>query len=110
MLRASIDNTDSEGLFCRTITHGVGRCGVADDDVIFALTDAVVLRDIDEIPDARVRAEFRLGRNGADRITMIAGNFSMMNRNLDAIGAPVYGGFTDLAAEMGLVIPAHLIE
>ena len=95
-------------LFCRTITTGVGNCGVANGDAIRAFVDATVLGDHDEYPDARVRAELALGRDGADRIAMVAGNFSMMNRGLDAIGAPVGSGLDPIAAEMGVVVPAHL--
>ena len=76
--------------------------------LIRALVDACVLRDVDEYPDARVRAELRLGRDTADRIVMVAANFEMMNRLLDAIGVPVAAATTGLAAEMGLVIPEHL--
>lgn len=108
MLRASIKRIEGAELFCRTIIDGVGNCGVNDGDVIRALVDATVLRDHDEYPDARVRAELALGRDGADRIAMVAGNFSMMNRGLDAIGAPVSSGLDPIAAEMGVVVPTHL--
>ncbi len=108
MLRASIKRIKGAELHCRTIIEGVGNCGVANGDAIRALVDATVLRDYDEYPDARVRAELALGRDGADRIAMITGNFSMMNRSLDAIGAPVGAGPNPLAAEMGVVVPAHL--
>ncbi len=108
MLRASVDRIEGGEVFCRTITQGVGNCGIAAGAEILAFTDAVVLGDLDEYPDARVRVELALGRDGADRLAMIAGNFSMMNRNLDAIGAPVSSGFDDLATEMGVKIPPHL--
>ncbi len=108
MLRASIGRIDGAELFCETVTQGVGNCGVAAGEAIRALVDATVLGDIDEYPDARVRAELGLGRDGADRIAMIAGNFSMMNRNLDAIGAPVSAVHDGLAEEMGVEIPDHL--
>jgi len=74
------------------------------------VVDASVLRDSDEYPDARVRAELALGRDGADRIAMVAGNFEMMNRLLDAIGTPVGRPLHPLAEEMGLTIPDHLAE
>ncbi len=108
MLRASIKRIEGAELNCRTITEGVGNCGVKNGDAIRALIDATVLGDHDEYPDARVRAELALGRDGADRIAMVAGNFSMMNRSLDAIGAPVGAGLNPLAAEMGVAVPAHL--
>lgn len=39
---------------------------------------------------------------------MVAANFEMMNRLLDAIGVPVMAATADLATEMGLAIPDHL--
>lgn len=108
MLRASIDTIEGGELICPTITSGLGNCGVAKGDVIRAFADSVALRDDDEYPDCRVRAEFALGRDGADRIAMVTGNFSMMNRALDAIGAPIDSAMDSLAAEMGTSIPAHL--
>jgi len=108
MLRASIQTIEGGELICPTITSGLGNCGVAKGDVIRALTDAVALCDDEEYPDARVRAEFALGRDGADRIAMVAGNFSMMNRALDAIGAPIDDSLGAIAAEMGTSIPDHL--
>lgn len=107
MLRASLRKTDAD-LEPRVIVEGCGNCGVAAGDDIRALVDATVLRDFDEYPDARVRAELRLGRDTADRIAMVAGNFEMMNRLLDAVGAPVGKAMNGLASEMGLSIPDHL--
>lgn len=108
MLRASIKTIEGGELICPTITSGLGNCGVAKGDVIRAFADAVALRDDDEYPDCRVRAEFALGRDGADRIAMVAGNFSMMNRALDAIGAPIDDRLEPIAAELGTAIPDHL--
>lgn len=107
MLRASLRKSDRE-LHPRVIVEGCGTCGVPAGDDIRALVDACVLRDYDEYPDARVRAELRLGRDTTDRLAMVAANFEMMNRLLDAIGAPVGAATAGLAAEMGLVIPDHL--
>lgn len=108
MLRASIKTIEGGELICPTITSGLGNCGVAKGDVIRAFTDAVALHDDDEYPDCRVRAEYALGRDGADRVAMVVGNFSMMNRALDAIGAPIDAVMAPLAAEMGTSIPDHL--
>jgi len=107
MLRASLHETGHE-LHARVIKEGCGTCGVPAGNDIRALVDACVLRDVNEYPDARVRTELRLGRDTADRIVMVAANFEMMNRLLDAIGVPVAAATTGLAAEMGLVIPEHL--
>ncbi len=108
MLRASIKTIEGSELICPTITSGLGNCGVAKGDVIRAFADAVALRDDDEYPDCRVRAEFALGRVGADGIAMGAGNFSILNCALAAIGAPIDDRLESIAAELGTAIPAHL--
>ena len=109
MLRARVEHHG--GSFAATVVvAGCGSCGVEGADELLALTDAVILRDNAEYPDARVRAELRFGRDGADRIAMVAANFQMMNRLLDAIGAPVSTRLFPLAEEMGLTVPDHLRE
>lgn len=111
MLRASVEHPDNGfavGLDPRPIVAGSGATGVEHDEPIIAFVDAVVLHDTDEYPAARAGLERRLGRRGADRVAMVAGNFSMMNRALDAVGAPVHAGLEGLAAEMGVTIPDHL--
>jgi hypothetical protein len=107
MLRASIEHHGGT-LDTAAITSGCGTCGVDGTEEILALTDAVVFHDSAEYPDARVRAELRFGRDGADRIAMVAANFQMMNRLLDAVGAPVPGRHDALADEMGVTVPTHL--
>ena len=77
---------------------------------IFALTDAVVLRDTAEYPDARIRAELRFGRDATDRLVMVAANFQQMNRMMDAIGGRVPTSVEPLAAEMGLTIPTISLD
>ena len=107
MLRASI--TTFEGrLSPAPIVTGVGTTGVEHGAEIIAFVDAVVLRDHDEYPTARVVLEGVIGRAATDRAAMVAGNFSMMNRALDAIGVPVDRGLGGLASEMELTIPSHL--
>jgi hypothetical protein len=107
MLRASINTTDSE-LTPAPIVNGVGDTGVAHCAEIMAFVDAVVLRDEDELAPARAELERVVGKETTDRAAMVAGNFSMMNRALDAIGAPVDRGHEALADEMGIEIPGHL--
>ena len=87
--------------FTYTIVGGADACGVDGTREIFARTDAVVLRDADEYPDARIRAELRFGRDATDRMVMVAANFQQMNRMMDAIGGPVPSVMDPLAAEMG---------
>ena len=107
MLRASVDHHGGE-LQPERIVCGADECGVDGTKEIFALTDAVVLHDTSEYPDARIRAELRFGRDATDRMAMVAANFQQMNRMMDAIGGRVPTSVEPLAAEMGLTIPDHL--
>ena len=109
MLRASVEHHGGAA-DAAIIPKGCGDCGVTGADEIFALTDSVVFRDHAEYPDARVRAELRFGGDGADRIAMVAANFQMMNRLMDAIGGPVPSRHDLLATEMNLTVPDHLRE
>lgn len=107
MLRASIATFDAE-LLAAPITSGFGECGVVHGAEIMAFVDSVVLRDEDEFSEARATLEALIGEPATDRVAMVAGNFSMMNRALDAVGAPVDRGHAELAAELGVSIPDHL--
>ena len=107
MLRASI-STYGGKLDPRPIATGVGATGIDADAELIAFVDAVVLMDVDEFPDARTALEAVIGREATDRAAMVAGNFSMMNRALDAVGAPVDANQHALATEMGLAVPEHL--
>jgi hypothetical protein len=95
-------------LTSRPIVSGFGDPGVEHGPQIIAFVDSVVLFDVDEVDAARDALEQRIGRVAADRVAMVAGNFSMMNRAVDAIGAPVGRGHEELAAELGVTIPGHL--
>ena len=109
MLRASINSTGAT-LDPRPIVAGMGSTGVDADAELMAFVDAVVLMDPDEFADCRAALEALIGPKATDRAAMVAGNFSMMNRALDAVGAPVDSGQLDLAAEMGLTVPSHLLH
>ncbi|MEZ5167553.1 MAG: hypothetical protein R2695_14065 [Acidimicrobiales bacterium] len=108
MLRASIPTPRQ--LDPRPIVSGIGDAGVEHGAALIAFTDAVVLADEYELPIARDALVERMGVAATHRAALVAGNFSMMNRVLDAIGAPVDPGFAPLATEMGLVIPGHLLS
>jgi alkylhydroperoxidase family enzyme len=106
-LRESVDAADGV-LTSRSIVSGCGDPGVEHGAEIIAFVDSIVLFDHDEVDAARDALEQRIGRVAADRVAMVAGNFSMMNRAVDAIGAPVGRGHEELATELGVTIPAHL--
>ena len=109
MLRASIESFD-QLLTPKPIVSGMGATGVDHDRALMAFTDAVVLGDIDEYPAARAALETAIGPDATDRAALVAGNFSMMNRAVDAVGAPVDAAHDALAAEMGVEIPNHLLR
>lgn len=90
------------------VVSGVGPTGVAHGAEIIAFVDSVVLRDDYEIDIARATLDDRIGPTATDRVAMVAGHLSMMNRALDAIGAPVEEGADIPAAALGIAIPAHL--
>jgi len=107
MLRASIATFDRE-LTPAPIVSGCGNPGVEHGAAIIAFVDSVVLRDEYEIDAAREELASCIGAAATERVAMVAGNFSMMNRALDGVGAPVDRGHDELAAEMGTAIPEHL--
>ncbi len=108
MLRASARESGLE-VDLRPIATGVGPTGVPQGREIMAFTDAVVLRDLDELPEARSALEATAGAEFADRAALVAGNFSMMNRSLDAIGAPIGKHGLPTASLLGVQIPGHLL-
>lgn len=75
---------------------------------LVAFTDAAVLRDGHEMPEARTALRRAAGEAAVIRAAAVAGNFQMMNRLLDAIGVPVRRSGMRLADELGLTVPDHL--
>jgi len=108
MLRASLEKAGGQ-INLRPIATGTGTTGVRNGREIIEFTDAVVLHDTHEFPQARAALETAAGRNVADRAALVAGNFSMMNRSLDAIGAPIGNGGLATATALGVEIPSHLL-
>lgn len=82
--------------------------GVPGGRELLALTDAVVLGDDLELPVARQATVKALGPEAAARAVTVAGNFQMMNRCLDAVGARVTARLRPMADHLGVEIPAHL--
>jgi len=108
MLRASFEKSGRRPNL-RPIATGVGDTAIPNGRAIIEFTDAVVLRDVDEFLLARSALERATSPQFADRAAMVAGNFSMMNRSLDAIGAPIGKHGLPTAAELGVKIPEHLL-
>ena len=110
MLRASVDEAGQDGLHLPPISEGIGDPGITHGRELIAFVDAVVLHDLDEFPTARTDLELCAGEDAADRAAMIIGNFSMMNRALDAIGAPVSTRLLPIAEELRVAVPTHLLD
>ncbi|MDH3707921.1 MAG: hypothetical protein OES57_17785 [Acidimicrobiia bacterium] len=103
MLRASADHNDVTvdlaGIRDATIDSGVPH-----GHALIALTDAVVLRDVDERQIAFGALVGAVGEQAAVRAAAVAGNFEMMNRLLDGIGVGAPPGAAPIAAEIGVSV------
>ena len=104
MLRVSADATGQ-----RVDMRGVGLVsvdsGVPGDAMLSALTDAAVLRDVDEIGIARERCIDVLGPATTARAAAVAANFEMMNRLLDAVGVGPSRQMLPIGDEIGVPLP-----
>ena len=67
-----------------------------------------MLGDDLELPTARSELREASGPGFVLGAAAVAANFQMMNRLLDAIGGPVDPKLFELAAELGVELPAHV--
>lgn len=107
MLRASAEKTQRAVDICGIVDLSVDLRLTAGPELL-AFTDAAVLRDDDEIGEARTALGAVVGDAGVVRAAAVAGNFEMMNRLLDAIGTKVHPSALSLADHLGLIVPDHL--
>lgn len=75
---------------------------------LLAFTDAVVLRDTDELSAARARLTDASSTQVVARAAAVAGNFDMMNRLVDAAGIPYDTQYLGVVGELGLEPPIAL--
>jgi len=106
MLRVSADAND-ETVDMRGVGHVAVDSGVPGDAELTALTDAVVLRDPDELDIARSRAIERFGAVSTVRAIAVAANFEMMNRLLDAAGVGPTTAMRPVGDLIGVALPAR---
>ena len=106
MLRASAEAT-GEPVDMRGVGLVAVDSGVPGDGALSALTDAAVLRDVDEIDAARGRCIDALGPVTATRAAAVAANFEMMNRLLDAVGVGPTRQMLPTGDEIGVPLPAR---
>jgi hypothetical protein len=75
---------------------------------MLGFVDAAVLQDADELEIARLELLDAAGPEVVNAVAGVIATFEMMNRLLDATGAPVHDFLDDITTELGLEIPAHL--
>ena len=107
MLRASARKTNRDFELAALI-DGKTDSRLALGRELIAFTDAAVLGQSPEMTEARRNLMEAGGEAAVIRAAACAGNFEMMNRLLDAIGAPVGDGSVRLAEKLGLTVPDHL--
>jgi len=104
MLRASAD-ANREVVDMLGVGHVTVDSGVPGDAELTALTDAVILRDADELDVARSRSVERLGEASTVRAIAVAANFEMMNRLLDAAGVGPTTAMRPIGELIGVALP-----
>ena len=96
MLRASAEKSSLE-VNLQGVSDFTIESGVPSGAQLIALTDAVVLRDSDELELARAAAADQLGVASTVRAIAVASNFMMMNIIMDALGTRPPGDPSDVA-------------
>ncbi len=91
----------------RGVGHVSVDSGVPGDAELTAVTDAVVLRDPDELETAVARSVERLGAATTVRAMAVAGNFEMMNRLLDAAGVGPTVSMRPIGDLIDVALPAR---
>lgn len=110
MLRASCKANDI-AIDMRVVVDSTRACGVSNYRELIDFTDALLQGDMAVLEDARERLRTVEGDAGVVRAAAIVGNFQMMNRALDTLGATL-GEVTPpqiraLAEELGVDAPSY---
>lgn len=108
MLRASSHHTGRPANLHSLTSAAVDPLVPAGRELL-AFADAAVLRDTHEMAAARDALRRTAGDAAVIRAAALAANFQMMNRLLDTIGVRVRRAGLDLAHELGLAVPPHLL-
>ena len=110
MLRASCKANDID-MDMRVVVDPAHDCSVVHYRELIDFTDALVRLDMRRLEKARERLRDVAGDAGVVRAAAIVGNFQMMNRALDTIGATMGEVMPDqirsMAEEFGMDPPAH---
>ena len=101
MLRASAHTAGIE-IDLRSITERAINPNVPAGPQLLDFVDALIQNDLLAIQATRGNLSDVIGPAGAARAALVAGNFEMMNRILDATGVPVPISMGDISTELGL--------
>lgn len=110
MLRASCESNDIE-IDMRVVVDPDRSCAVAHYRELIDFADALLEGNKQNLNDARERLRVSVGDQGLARAAAVVGNFQMMNRALEAVGA-TFGDklpsrVKTMAQEFGLEPPPH---
>ena len=110
MLRASCSANDIDFQLASVIDSNLGN-GVAHYHELINFADALLKRKVKPLSLAREKLRSVVGNDGVVRAAAVVGNFQMMNRALDTLGAQfgreVTPELVAMAGELGLSVPKH---
>ena len=95
----------------RVVVDSTRGCSVSNYRELIDFTDALLQGDNNVLDEARGRLHCAVGDAGVVRAAAIVGNFQMMNRALDTLGATLGevmpSQIRALAEELGVDAPSH---
>ena len=110
MLRASCKANEIEFQLASVIDSNLGN-GVAHYQELVNFADALLKGEVKPLALARENLRSVVGDDGVVRAAAVVGNFQMMNRALDTLGAQLGKEVTpeliEMAGELGLSVPKH---
>jgi hypothetical protein len=110
MLRASCKANDIEFQLACIIDSNLGS-GVTHFHELVNFADALLKGEVTLLALAREKLRNVVGDDGVVRAAAVVGNFQMMNRALDTLGAQlgreVTPELTEMAGELGMSVPKH---
>ena len=110
MLRASCKENELDFKLASVVDSNLGN-GVAHYHELLNFADALLKRDAELLDEAREQLRNVVGSDGVIRAAAVVGNFQMMNRALDTLGAKFGKELTPelikMAEELSMRIPDH---
>jgi hypothetical protein len=110
MLRASCSANDIEFQLASVVDSNLGN-GVAHYHELINFTEALLKAEVKPLDSAREKLRSVVGDDGVVRASAVVGNFQMMNRALDTLGAQLGREVTPeliaMAGELDMSVPKH---